>query len=119
MAHSGIGMAFCDLGRVPRQQRMLRSRLPGCCHTASRYGREVQNDGIGIPEAAKAADQHVWSERARATLMRTLQQGALPSRAVITSAGRKNEAKRAMDGFEQRHGVLGSLSRPVRGDRGR
>ncbi len=48
-----------------------------------RYGREVPCDGIEVPDAARSAEQQMWSDEARAIVLRALEQVALPRRAVF------------------------------------
>jgi RNA polymerase sigma-70 factor, ECF subfamily len=48
-----------------------------------RYGREVRCEEIDIPDATRTAEQLIWSDQARAIVLKALEQVALARRAVF------------------------------------
>jgi RNA polymerase sigma-70 factor (ECF subfamily) len=87
VAHE-VFVVLCRKWAEYDRQRQLRPYLFGIAFRVAaaqrrRYGREVQYDGIDIPDAARTAEQEVWSEQARAIVTRALEQVALPRRAVF------------------------------------
>ncbi len=87
VAHE-VFLVLCRKWDQYDRQRDLRPYLFGIAFRVAasqrrRYGREVAYEGLEVPDTSRTVEQKMWSDQARAIVLKALEDVPLPRRAVF------------------------------------